>query len=74
MRKLNRMLDAIARLSYVPATGKEEPWIYILPHDCVVRHVAGSTNVVAQESVGVTASKADAEAAKVLDKGVAKCS
>jgi hypothetical protein len=35
VRKLNRMLDAIARLSYVPATGKEEPWIYILPHDCV---------------------------------------
>jgi hypothetical protein len=76
MRKLSRMLDAIARLSYVPATGKGESSIYMLPICTIVwcGFLPVARTPDPKEDVGVAASQADAEAANALDKGAAKCS
>jgi hypothetical protein len=76
VRKLSRMLDRLSRLSYVPATVKEGPSVYMLPICTIVwcgtLPVARTSDV--QESVGVTVSKAGAKAAEVLNKGAAQCS
>jgi hypothetical protein len=59
VRQLNRLRDAIARLSYAPATGKEKPLIYVLPICTVVW--CGTLPVARtsypQESVGVSGAE-----------------
>jgi hypothetical protein len=65
VRKLNRLLDAIARLSYVPGSDKEMPGIYTLPICTMVWCGAlplARTSYL-QEPVGVTVSEPGVEAA-----------